>query len=221
MAALRYRYQTAEFGDYDIHFRCLRDRCQFTDIDGEAAALGISSTLWPLFGLVWPSGEILAQLMSTYDIQGKRILEIGCGVGLASLVLNARQADISATDLHPSAETFLAHNTELNSGAPIPFLRIGWDDAQNMAFGDFDLIIGSYLFYGEEHAEMLSRFIEEYTKPDCEVLMVVATRGYGGKFAQAMEALGFNEQQLQILNQDSLPEQFQGKIHRFQRSAPA
>jgi len=220
MPTLRYRYQTAEFGDYDIHFRSLRDRCQYIDSNGEAAALGISPTSWPVFGIVWPSGEILAQLMSNYDIGGKRILEIGCGVGLASLVLNARNADISATDIHPSAETFLSHNTKLNAGAPIPFLRIGWEDAQNMDFGDFDLIIGSDLLYEEVHAEQLSQFIEKYTKPSCEVLMVVASRGYGGKFALAMTEFGFSTRQLDVFSPACLKEPYKGKILCFQRAAP-
>ena len=45
----------------------------------------------------------------------KRILEVGCGLGLASLVLNERSADISATDYHPEVETFLKINTELEN----------------------------------------------------------------------------------------------------------
>ncbi len=50
-----------------------------------------------------PDGEGLALLMLDYDIKGKRILEMGCGIDLASLVLNSRRADITATDRHPQA----------------------------------------------------------------------------------------------------------------------
>ena len=37
----------------------------------------------------------------------KRILEVGCGIGLSSLILNRLNADITATDYHPEAEKFL------------------------------------------------------------------------------------------------------------------
>jgi len=58
---LRFRYQTCEFGEHDIHYRSLRDKQQFEDINGEAEALGISSACWPIFGVLWPSGEVLAR----------------------------------------------------------------------------------------------------------------------------------------------------------------
>ena len=34
MSTLRYRYQTIEFGDIDIHLRTLRDRQEYSDDDG-------------------------------------------------------------------------------------------------------------------------------------------------------------------------------------------
>ena len=114
MPDVRFRYQSNDFGDYDIHYRSLKNRNQFEDVNGIAEALGISSASWPIFGMVWQSGEILAQLMANYDFDNKRILEVGCGVGLASLVLNKRLANISATDIHPLALEYLNHNTALN-----------------------------------------------------------------------------------------------------------
>lgn len=70
MTTLRLRYQTMEFGGMDIHLRTLRDNQEFSDDDGIAEALGISSATWPLFGIVWPSGQILAHLMLDFQIAG-------------------------------------------------------------------------------------------------------------------------------------------------------
>ena len=58
MSPVRVRYQTIEFENLDVHVRSLRDNQQFSDPLGEAEALGISSAQWPLFGVVWPSGEV-------------------------------------------------------------------------------------------------------------------------------------------------------------------
>ena len=153
MSSLRVRYQTIEFDNVDIHVRTLRDRQQFSDDDGIAEDLGISSATWPLFGIIWASGEVLAHLMFDYDIEGKRILEVGCGIGLTSLMLNQRDADITATDHHPEAGSFLRQNVRLNAGEPIPFERTGWGDEADQ-LGRFDLIIGSDLLYESEHAEL-------------------------------------------------------------------
>ncbi|WP_228702988.1 class I SAM-dependent methyltransferase [Marinobacter gelidimuriae] len=47
-------------------------------------------------------------------------------MALSSLLLNARQADITATDYHPEVEHFLARNTLLNQGKSIAFERADW-----------------------------------------------------------------------------------------------
>lgn len=57
-----------------------------------------------------------------------RILEVGCGIALASLVLNQRHANITATDYHPGPRYFSARKCEPESGGCDPFVRTGWDD---------------------------------------------------------------------------------------------
>jgi len=116
VSAVRVRYQTLEIGDVDLHVRSLRDRQQFADAGGAAGRAGISSASWPLFGVVWESGKVLAQLMLGHEIAGLRVLEVGCGIGLASLVLRRRGADITATDQHPEARAFL----DAPSSTPTP-----------------------------------------------------------------------------------------------------
>ena len=66
MTPLRVRYQTIEFGHTDIHLRTLRDNQQYADEDGIALRLGISPATWPLFGIVWASGTVLAHLMAEH-----------------------------------------------------------------------------------------------------------------------------------------------------------
>lgn len=190
MPALRLRYQTYEFAQFDIHLRTLRDKNQFSDPLGEADALGISSAQWSLFGVVWPSSLVLATLMSTFNVTGKRILEVGCGIGLTSLVLNARDADITATDYHPEAGHFLTENTRLNEASRIPFLRTDWND-NSIGLGSFDLIVGSDLLYEQQHIQLLTDFIERHSNKDCEVILVDPGRGNHAKFSKRMQAAGF------------------------------
>ncbi|MES2606521.1 MAG: methyltransferase domain-containing protein [Pseudomonadota bacterium] len=216
MTSLRVRYQTIEFGETDIHLRMLRDKQQFEDADDVALNLGISSATWPIFGVVWASGMVLAHLMHAHDIKGLRILEVGCGIGLASLVLNNRHANITATDYHPEAGPFLRENVLLNQGEPIPFVRTGWADSDT-ELGLFDLIIGSDVLYEHEHAELLSRFIERHTRPLGHVILVDPGRGNHARFSKKMVSLGYSHSQDKPDNTDYLPQPFKGQVLRYQR----
>lgn len=91
-------------GGADLQIRSLLDKQQFSDPFGLALAAGISSATWPLFGLVWPSAQKLADLMQTWELKGKRVLELGCGLALASLVVHRREGNVTASDCHPLTE---------------------------------------------------------------------------------------------------------------------
>lgn len=217
MKPLRYKYQTIEVGDNDIHLRTLKDKQQFSDQDNEAENIGISSATWSLFGVVWPSSEVLANFIFDYDFKNKRILEVGCGIGLSSLILNRLNADITATDYHPEAEKFLDINTELNKDDEIPFIRTCWSNEYQEELGKFDLIIGSDLLYESNHAVLLSNFINAHSNDKAKVILVNPNRGYQAKFTKQMETFGFVCSFIKPQNTDFLQEPYKGKIFKYSR----
>ena len=113
-------------GGSDYRIRALSDRQQFADPDGSAERAGISSASWPLFGQLWPAGVVLAEAASALPIAGRRILEFGCGLALASLMLQRRGADVTASDHHPLAEDFLLQNAALNGLPQVPYRDAPW-----------------------------------------------------------------------------------------------
>ncbi len=216
MPLFRIRYETVEFGDTDIHVRTLRDNQQYADADGRAEKLGISSANWPLFGVIWASSRILAGLMFRHDVAGKRVLEVGCGIGLASLVLNHRLADITATDYHPEVESFLLKNVMLNNDKIIPFVRTGWNDKVSN-LGLFDLIIGSDLLYESGHVDLLSDFINQHARVHCDVILVDPGRGHHARFSKKMVNLGYSHSQRKFADAESLVPPFRGRILSYNR----
>jgi predicted nicotinamide N-methyase len=216
MSTLRIRYQTIEFEDVDIHVRTLRDKQQYRDDDGIAEKLGISSATWPLFGIIWDSGLVLSHYIFDFNVAGKRILEVGCGIGLASLLLNYRLADITATDYHPEVENFLLENIKLNNGKNIPFVRTGWKDKES-DLGKFDLIIGSDLLYERNHPELLSEFINQHAKDICEVILVDPGRSNQAKFSKKMVKFGYFHTHNKPDTTNYLMHPFRGKILHYNR----
>lgn len=200
----------------DYHIRSLLNRNQFYDPDGQAEALGISSASWPLFGMVWPAGLMLADIMSREGLLGLNILELGCGIGLASLIVNARGGAILATDYHPTANQFLDENSRLNGLKMTPFLRCDWRSSYT-DIGRFDLIIGSDLLYEPDHPELLAQFINQHAKETAQIIIVDPKRRLQGKFRQKMEALGYSFSSVQGNSNDFDAFGFSGVVFRFSK----
>jgi len=215
---LRMRYQTIEIGEKDIHLCTLRDRQQFSDPYLKARKLGISSASWPIFGIVWPSSLVLAHFIEHHHTENKRILEVGCGIALSSLLLNEQSADITATDYHPEVEPFLRRNVELNCGRALAYEQTDWS-RQGDDLGLFDLIIGSDLLYEDDHIPLLANFIDNHAKSECEVIVVDPGRGRKNKFSQQMENHGFECSHLKPAHTEYLEEPFRGHILAFWRDA--
>lgn len=212
----RVRYQTIEIGNKDIHVCTLRDKQQFSDSKGTALALGICSASWPIFGVVWPSSMVLANHMDELETDGKRVLEIGCGIALSSLLLNEGLSDITATDYHPEVEQFLNRNTQLNNGKTIAFKRVDWAD-DNCQLGLFDLIIGSDLLYEDQHISLLANFIQNHANKKSEVIIVDPGRGRKNKFSTKLHEYGFTCDESKPQNTDYLDQPFKGFILSYSR----
>jgi predicted nicotinamide N-methyase len=184
----------------DLVIRSLLDRQQFSDRDGAAERIGISSAAWPLFGLLWPSGALLAARLGARPVTaGEKILEIGCGLALASLVGHRRGADVTASDRHPLTALFLAENLRLNGLKPMKYLHGDWDacsdgaeaGADAAAPGGFDLIVGSDLLYERDANGALAGFVSRHAKASCEVWIVDPDRSNRPAFSLRMAAVGF------------------------------
>lgn len=208
--------QTVRVGDHDFRIRALSDLQQFADPTGRAERAGISSSNWSLFGQLWPSGRVMAEAMSHADIGGKRVLELGCGLGLSSLVLTYRGADVVASDHHPLAESFLSYNAGLNDLPAVSYRDLPWT-VPDATLGQFDLIIGSDILYERDHAEQLARVIWRHARFDAELLVTDPGRGNSGPFTRAMAAQGYavNEKRSRFNEKDVEP--FRGRLLSYRR----
>jgi predicted nicotinamide N-methyase len=212
------REVTVRLGDHDYCIRALSDRQQFADPGHHAARIGISSSLWCLFGQVWPSGRVLAQAMTSFDIAGKRILELGCGLGLSSLVLQRRGADITASDHHPLAESFLQHNAARNLLPHVRYCDLRWEIADEL-IGRFDLIIGSDILYEQGHAVLLAAMLVRHAKPTAEILITDPGRGNSAAFTRELLAQGYTVTEQRSRFDDADREPFRGRLLSYRRSA--
>ena len=211
------KYETLCLGGRDYRIRSLLDRQQFHDPNSLAGRAGISSASWPLFGLVWPSARMLAEAMQAFDLTGKRVLEVGCGLGLASLVMQQRGADVTASDVHPLAAAFMAENLRLNQLAPLRFHTASWADDDAATLGRFDLIIGSDVLYERDQPEALSGYLARHAAASAEVIIVDPDRGQRARFTRAMQGLGFGHRAETAHPTQTSGEAYKGRFLHYRR----
>jgi len=217
-------------GAADLQVRSLLDRQQFADPLGDALRQGISSASWPLFGLLWPSGaQLAARMQARTPVRHERVLEIGCGLALASLVAHRRGVDVTASDCHPLTAEFLTENLRLNGLPALKYRHGHWQDdalplaaqvpqAQAVLEGRFDLLIGSDLLYERDPQGALAAFIGRHSAPAAEVWIVDPDRGNRALFNRHMALLGFvlSEQRLDQVDLPGSPA-YKGRLMTYAR----
>lgn len=224
----------------DLVIHSLLDHQQFSDPEGDAESLGISSATWPLFGLLWPSGAQLAARIALRPMSaGERILEIGCGLALASLVCHRRGADVTASDCHPLTGLFLRENLRLNGLNPMKYRQGQWGSGEasgpppevesrhaqahgGPVHGLFDLIMGSDLLYERDARASLAHYIDQHASPAAQIWIVDPDRGNRSTFSRQMADQGFDvhEERLDRVARAGRPA-YKGRLLMYQRPTPS
>jgi predicted nicotinamide N-methyase len=218
MPGYQVRMQTIAIGSTDFRIRSLLDRQQYHDPDGIAEAAGISPSSWSLFGQVWPSARVLAHAMDGFDLAGKRVLEIGAGLCLASLVVHKRAGDMTASDAHPMSRPFLEENLRLNDLGPMTYADGNWGRS-NPELGLFDLIIGSDVLYERDQPAQLAAFIDRHSAAGGEVLIVDPNRGNCPAFRRSMAVFGYRYAESRADCTFADGEVYRGRFLHFHRGA--
>lgn len=202
--------------------KSLLNQQQFYDPTQKAERLGICSAAWPIFGMLWPSSIQLALKLLKYPIPKEhKILEIGCGLGIASLTAKSMGYDITASDRHPLAGEFLAKNTLINNLPTIRFKHSQWGDVPipslddtnaPLLTGTFQHIIASDVLYEPNAALEVAELIDKFSDQHCTVWIIDPRRGYHNHFTRAMAQYGFTLEKHVQLTEPVNHEAYRGRL---------
>jgi predicted nicotinamide N-methyase len=103
--------------------------------------------LVPYWSVLWRSGVALARELASSRLAGLRVVELGCGLGVPSLVAAGAGAAVIATDEWAEALQLLEWNAREN-GLSVATAPVAWDDADELvARGPFDLVLAADVLY--------------------------------------------------------------------------
>jgi predicted nicotinamide N-methyase len=119
----------------------------------------------PYWAELWPSGLALARALDRRPLRGRRVLELGCGLGVPSLVAARAGADALATDWAPEALELLERNAARN-GIALRTARVDWREPEALLReASFDLVLGADLLYEERNVEPLLDLLPRLIRP--------------------------------------------------------
>jgi predicted nicotinamide N-methyase len=113
----------------------------------------------PYWAELWPSGVALAAVVASLDVRGRRVLELGAGLGLPSLAAALGGGDVLATDWADDAVELLRANAARND-IVLRAERVRWDEPDRLVAGaPWELVLGADLLYEARNAEQLAALL--------------------------------------------------------------
>jgi predicted nicotinamide N-methyase len=102
----------------------------------------------PYWAVLWRSGIALARAIEGDEgLAGRRVVELGCGLGAPSLVAARAGADVLATDESDEALE-LVEGSARENGLAVATARVDWNAPDALvARGPFDLVLAADVVY--------------------------------------------------------------------------
>ncbi|MEW6055931.1 MAG: methyltransferase domain-containing protein [Bdellovibrionota bacterium] len=188
--------QTEKFGLLEISLETVADLDQTIDrlcesVGEHEAESVFAENLCPYFGVVWPAARALTNHLAQMDgwLNGKSVLEVGCGLALPSIAAAKLGARVTATDFHPDVPRFLERNLQLNS-VSIDFKSMDWT-SENSGLGKYDFVIGSDILYESSHPKNVARALVSHCHDESHIILTDPGRVYLQTCVDEIKSLGF------------------------------
>lgn len=119
----------------------------------------------PYWADLWPSATALADHVAALPGSGRRLLELGCGLGLVSAAAAMAGFDVLATDYYDDALDFAALNAWRIAGRAVATRELDWR-ALPADLGTFDVVVASDVLYERPYAALVAELLARTIAPD-------------------------------------------------------
>ncbi|MBA2347574.1 MAG: methyltransferase domain-containing protein [Solirubrobacterales bacterium] len=109
----------------------------------------------PYWAELWPSAIALAKVLARRELGGRRVLELGCGVGLAGIAAAVGGARVTLTDWAPEAIAVAQANARRND-VEVEARVVDWRAPEELvAAAPWDLVVLADVLYEERNVDAL------------------------------------------------------------------
>ena len=145
----------------------------------------------PYWTYLWPSAIGLAQYLDlNHEFEGQRVLEIGCGFGLAGIVAGQKGGMVLFTDYEQDTLAFARYNALHNGCANQAFfVQMDWNSP--CLKGKFSRILASDVIYEDTHWDPILALLQRHLAPDGEAIFSEPNRTSASGFLARVSRYGF------------------------------
>ena len=119
----------------------------------------------PYWADLWPSARVLSATMAREAGEGRRLLEMGCGVGLATVGAMLGGFAVTATDYYDDALHVTRGNAARNLGHEPTVRMVNWREWPSDV-GVFDVVMAADVLYEKEYAILVGECMARSLAPD-------------------------------------------------------
>lgn len=136
-------------------------------LEGDAAEECLRRGQMPYWADVWPASVGMArQIMKGPSLEGRSVMDLGCGIGIAGLAAATKGASVRFADLEPDALHFARFNSRHLPRERLAFEQLDW--LGSTVAGTFDRILLADVAYEERNFEPLIRHLRSCLATDGE-----------------------------------------------------
>jgi ETFB lysine methyltransferase len=124
----------------------------------------------PYWADLWPSSRVLATALLAEDGAGRRLLEMGCGLGLDTVAAMCAGFDVTSTDYYEQAIHMTRANAARNLGREPAVRMVNWRQWPE-DLGQFDVVIAADVLYEKEYAILVAECLARALAPHGEAII--------------------------------------------------
>ncbi len=176
----------------------------------------------PYWAELWPSGLVLASRLAAEPPAGLHVVELGCGVGVPSVVAAlGGAASVLATDWYDEALAFTRANAaEAGVTQLVETLLVDWSAPPAALLGrpPADLVIGADLLYEERNGPALAALLPRILAPGGVALIADPRRPHADGLIDPLVAQGWSHGMEEVGHEGRIDES--GPLVRLHRLCP-